>query len=110
MWNPDFPGTGDLVTAAIWPDLIKCTAPASYCQFPKGVSLGEFSNWHFNDKPFVPRLPPPLPAAHKRKHTQHPRAERRLHGDRSIRRQRLGVASCVLRLASCVLRLAVAHR
>jgi hypothetical protein len=53
-WDKDYPGASDLTTAAVWPDMIKCTQVSSYCAKPLSDALNEFDTWHFSDKPYNP--------------------------------------------------------
>lgn len=53
-WNDDFPGTGNVVDAAVWPDQIKCTEVSSYCRKQLPDALDEMDNWHFSDSPYNP--------------------------------------------------------
>ncbi|EQC32850.1 hypothetical protein SDRG_09385 [Saprolegnia diclina VS20] len=50
-WNSQFPNTGELTTAAIWPDLIKCSSKAPYCPSPLLPSLYWLDEWHYLDLP-----------------------------------------------------------
>jgi hypothetical protein len=57
-WEAFFPGTSDLPSASIWPDLIKCAQQASFCNTSRPAALEAFSSWHFDDQPWNPdRLP-----------------------------------------------------
>ena len=49
-----FPNNSDISSAAIWPDLLKCSRPASYCRTTMPPAISAFSQWHFNDMPFNP--------------------------------------------------------
>eukprot|EP00298_Acanthocystis_sp_HF-20_P003321 c13686_g1_i2.p1 GENE.c13686_g1_i2~~c13686_g1_i2.p1 ORF type:complete len:395 (+),score=100.15 c13686_g1_i2:41-1186(+) len=53
-WNYDFPDLGDLISAAVWPDVIKCTAVSSYCPKLDPDAIGAFTDWHFGDQPYNP--------------------------------------------------------
>ncbi|OWZ21711.1 hypothetical protein PHMEG_0003704 [Phytophthora megakarya] len=50
-WNEDFPNTGEITTAAVWMDLIKCTSVSSYCTSPSSPSITSMSDWHYIDLP-----------------------------------------------------------
>lgn len=43
-------GMGDIITACVWPDQIKCTASRSYCQLSTLPSLNIFNNWHYKSR------------------------------------------------------------
>lgn len=53
-WEHDYPGASDLVTVAVWPDMLKCTSVSSYCAKPLSDALGQFSAWHFADNAYNP--------------------------------------------------------
>jgi len=53
-WEHDYPGACDIVTVAVWPDMIKCTQVTPYCAKPVPDALQEFDDWHFTDKPYNP--------------------------------------------------------
>ncbi|RLN90990.1 hypothetical protein BBJ28_00010692 [Nothophytophthora sp. Chile5] len=50
-WEDDFPNTAELATAAIWPDLVKCTAVSSYCASTSSPSFTAMNDWHYIDLP-----------------------------------------------------------
>jgi len=50
-WDDDFPNTGEITTAAIWPDLIKCTGVTTTCKSPLSPSITSMSDWHYIDLP-----------------------------------------------------------
>ncbi|KAF0716546.1 Aste57867_2794 [Aphanomyces stellatus] len=52
QWDTDFPNTGDITTAAIWADLIKCNSVVStFCPSALTPSWELYNSWHFADKP-----------------------------------------------------------
>ncbi|EQC32847.1 hypothetical protein SDRG_09382 [Saprolegnia diclina VS20] len=52
-WDDDFPNTGDVATAVIWPDLLKCASTsATYCPSPLRPSVSSMDNWHYVNLPF----------------------------------------------------------
>jgi len=53
-WNDDFPGASDVVTVAVWPDLLKCSTVSPFCRKPNPDDIGTFDAWHFDDKPYNP--------------------------------------------------------
>lgn len=53
-WEQDFPGASDLVTAAVWPDLVKCLKVKGDCKKELPDALTAFSDWHYVDYPFNP--------------------------------------------------------
>ncbi|EQC32848.1 hypothetical protein SDRG_09383 [Saprolegnia diclina VS20] len=50
-WNTQFPYTGDITSASMWPDLVKCSSKAPYCPSPLIPSLGTQDDWHFINIP-----------------------------------------------------------
>ncbi|DBA04250.1 TPA: hypothetical protein N0F65_009485 [Lagenidium giganteum] len=50
-WEKDFPNTNKIATAAVWPDLIKCSKKTSSCNTPLFPSLSQMGEWHFVDLP-----------------------------------------------------------
>ncbi|OQR99921.1 hypothetical protein THRCLA_06335 [Thraustotheca clavata] len=50
-WDGQFPNTGEITTAAIWPDLIKCSSKSAICPSPAVPSLAMGDNWHFVNLP-----------------------------------------------------------
>ncbi|KAE9019356.1 hypothetical protein PR003_g12657 [Phytophthora rubi] len=50
-WDEDFPNTGEITTAAVWMDIVKCTAPSSTCTTPASPSIASMSDWHYIDLP-----------------------------------------------------------
>ncbi|KAG7398872.1 hypothetical protein PHYBOEH_010196 [Phytophthora boehmeriae] len=50
-WEDDFPNTAEIATAAIWPDLIKCTSVSSYCTSVDSPSFSAMGDWHYIDLP-----------------------------------------------------------
>jgi len=53
-WEADFPGASDLVTVAVWPDMIKCRGVSPFCRKTRPDALEFASSWHFDDKPYNP--------------------------------------------------------
>mmetsp|Transcript_81105 Transcript_81105/g.229727 ORF Transcript_81105/g.229727 Transcript_81105/m.229727 type:complete len:400 (-) Transcript_81105:90-1289(-) len=53
-WASDFPGASDLVTAAVWPDQIKCRKRSPTCRKQLPDAMNEFDSWHFTNRPFNP--------------------------------------------------------
>jgi len=53
-WSTDFPGASDLVSIAVWPDMIKCRSVSPFCRKPRPDALEFASNWHFDDQPYNP--------------------------------------------------------
>ncbi|KAH9141118.1 hypothetical protein LEN26_005237 [Aphanomyces euteiches] len=52
VWNNDYPNTGEITTATIWPDLIKCdSVSATYCPSPKKPAVKFTDDWHYIDIP-----------------------------------------------------------
>ncbi|OQR96160.1 hypothetical protein ACHHYP_16953 [Achlya hypogyna] len=52
LWNDEFPNTGEVSTAVIWPDLLKCSSTsATYCPSPLKPSLNAMDNWHYINVP-----------------------------------------------------------
>lgn len=55
MWVNDFPGSGEMTAAAVWPDHIKCKSASSpACRGLLPVSMNQFDSWHFSDIPYNP--------------------------------------------------------
>lgn len=59
-WASDFPGMSEIVTAAVWPDHIKCnphlkseSAPSVLCRSSVLPALDAFSAWHFSDLNYI---------------------------------------------------------
>lgn len=56
-WQPFFPNTSDLTTAAVWLDTAKCDRDEQDCKFASGdhrlyagaVADRKFSSWHYAD-------------------------------------------------------------
>ena len=49
-WSDEFPGTSDLVTAAVWPDQLKCGShsiicPRDWVEMSRNSSVESTSNW-----------------------------------------------------------------
>eukprot|EP01013_Petalomonas_cantuscygni_P023115 TRINITY_DN44502_c0_g1_i1.p1 TRINITY_DN44502_c0_g1~~TRINITY_DN44502_c0_g1_i1.p1 ORF type:complete len:427 (+),score=45.11 TRINITY_DN44502_c0_g1_i1:79-1281(+) len=46
----------DIISAAVWPDRIKCTSSSSFCPVPPdGVyAINQFDAWHYSDRPYIP--------------------------------------------------------
>mmetsp|Transcript_64579 Transcript_64579/g.170966 ORF Transcript_64579/g.170966 Transcript_64579/m.170966 type:complete len:395 (-) Transcript_64579:84-1268(-) len=54
MWHHDYPQNGDIVSVAVWPDIIKCADISSYCPKTLPDDMTWFNSWHFNNKPYNP--------------------------------------------------------
>ncbi|KAF1329411.1 hypothetical protein FI667_g6036, partial [Globisporangium splendens] len=50
-WEDDFPNTNTTATAAIWPDLIKCSKMSASCTTPVLPSFTQMEKWHFVNLP-----------------------------------------------------------
>ncbi|GAB9476524.1 hypothetical protein Gpo141_00013588 [Globisporangium polare] len=50
-WDEDFPNTNKISTAAIWPDLIKCSKSSASCTTPVLPSFTQMEKWHFVNLP-----------------------------------------------------------
>ncbi|OQR81319.1 hypothetical protein ACHHYP_16502 [Achlya hypogyna] len=51
-WDTQFPFTGEITTATMWPDLIKCSARnTGNCPSPLTPSLNTADDWHFVNIP-----------------------------------------------------------
>lgn len=50
-WESDFPNTNTITTTSIWPDLLKCSKPSSYCPDPSLPSLKMMDEWHYVNLP-----------------------------------------------------------
>lgn len=50
-WEDDFPNTNTIATAAIWPDLIKCSKTSASCTSPMLPSFTQMEKWHFVNLP-----------------------------------------------------------
>ncbi|CAE7601917.1 ENDO1 [Symbiodinium natans] len=50
----DYPGTSDLVTAAVWPDMLKCSSQSTICPREVLDNIHIFDSWHYNEKPYNP--------------------------------------------------------
>ncbi|DBA00841.1 TPA: hypothetical protein N0F65_008484 [Lagenidium giganteum] len=50
-WDADFPNTGTIATAAIWPDLVKCNEYSTICRSKQVPSLAVMEKWHFVNLP-----------------------------------------------------------
>lgn len=53
-WSDEFPGTSDLVTAAVWPDQLKCGSHSAICRREQLENIHLFDPWHFDEKPYNP--------------------------------------------------------
>ncbi|CAK4658390.1 hypothetical protein LEN26_013562 [Aphanomyces euteiches] len=59
QWDSDFPNTGEITTASIWPDLMKCNSVVStFCPSELTPSWSLWNAWHYVN------LPVPLQASH----------------------------------------------
>ncbi|RHZ22295.1 hypothetical protein DYB37_006114 [Aphanomyces astaci] len=68
QWDRDFPNTGDVTTACIWADLLKCNSVVTtYCPSSLTPSWSLYNAWHYVNLPVAlppSRLPNPVdPAA-----------------------------------------------
>ncbi|CAK8994036.1 unnamed protein product [Durusdinium trenchii] len=54
-WSDDFPGLCDLVTAAVWPDQLKCANHGAVCPRAVMENIHIFDPWHFDEKPYNPQ-------------------------------------------------------
>jgi hypothetical protein len=50
-WDRSFPNTKTISTAAIWPDLIKCSKGSASCTSPLLPSFSAMDNWHYMNLP-----------------------------------------------------------
>ncbi|RHY31985.1 hypothetical protein DYB32_002966 [Aphanomyces invadans] len=51
-WNGDYPNTGEITTATIWADLIKCNSiSTTYCPSPVMPAVKFTDDWHYIDLP-----------------------------------------------------------
>lgn len=50
-WDEDFPNTNKISTAAIWPDLLKCSKSSASCTSPLLPSFTQMEKWHFVNLP-----------------------------------------------------------
>ncbi|OWZ21712.1 hypothetical protein PHMEG_0003705 [Phytophthora megakarya] len=50
-WNDDFPNTGEIITTAVWMDIIKCTSESSTCTISTSPSVTSMSDWHYINLP-----------------------------------------------------------
>lgn len=53
-WSQDFPGMCGVVSASVWPDLIKCSKTSSFCAKSPVDNIHLFDDWHFDDRPYNP--------------------------------------------------------
>lgn len=53
-WSEEFPGTSDLVTAAVWPDQLKCGSHSTICPRDQLENIHLFDPWHFDERPYNP--------------------------------------------------------
>eukprot|EP00922_Rhytidocystis_sp_ex-Travisia-forbesii_P064536 GHVS01095886.1.p1 GENE.GHVS01095886.1~~GHVS01095886.1.p1 ORF type:complete len:499 (+),score=90.39 GHVS01095886.1:61-1557(+) len=56
LWNPDYPGLGELPTSAVWADHVKCTHHSSFCRGLNAFdSIEIFNQWHYIQIPYNPQ-------------------------------------------------------
>ncbi|CAE7351604.1 unnamed protein product, partial [Symbiodinium pilosum] len=53
--SADYPGASDLVTAAVWPDMLKCASHSKICPREVMDNIHIFDPWHYNEKPYNPQ-------------------------------------------------------
>ena len=52
QWEADFPNTAEIMTSAIWLDMIKCSSEMEICPSPLVPSIKSLDEFHYNNKLF----------------------------------------------------------